>query len=238
MAYEARHLRRQKIRYNNANDDVPLKIQLINNGAKLTPSAATIAVYNPSGTELVSATSTGVTISGTLVTYSLDTTTTASYPLGEGYRAHWVLTSSSITYETDQIFDIVNMVPFGRLGRDQLVALDDRVRAMEHDADEDFSELIEAVRDIVQFRIESKAKDDGRILEDMILDENSLAVPTRMLALSQIFREKGMPEDAEFYRQQYEDLMISLLASARYDADQGLEEDGEMGTAIQVRLVT
>jgi hypothetical protein len=239
MAYEARHLRRQKIRYNNDNDDNPLLYQLIQDGVKITPSSATIQIFNSSGTSILSATATSLSISGTLMTYAPDTTTVATWPIDTGYRAHWIVTDSgSVTYESDQIFDVVNFVPFGWIGRDQLIALDDRVKGMEHDGDEDFSEVIEAVRDIIQLSIETKAVDDEQLLEDMILDHSRVAVVARFKVLAQLFREKGDAESAEYYDGEYSSTLEQMLAGIKYDTDQGLEEDEEQGRLTQVRLTT
>lgn len=236
MAYESRHLRRAKVRYDDANDDNPLTFQLIKNGAKLTPVSATVAVYTPGGTAALTATS--ATVSGTLLTYALDTTTEATFPLGNGYRAHWVITVGSTTYPEDQIFDVVRLVPFGRIGRDQLIAADDRVKAMEHNGDEDFSEIIEAARDEVQLDVETKVLGDEQLMENMILDQSRLAIPARFLVLAYIFHEKGMPADGERYEAKYKEKIREVLSGIRYDKDEDGEEDTKQGGVQIMRLVT
>lgn len=237
MAYEARHLRRPKVRYNDTNDDNKLTMQLVSGGAKLTPTSATIAIYSPSGTAIVAATATGITISGTLLTYAVVTTTTASYPVAKGYRAEWIITSSTLTYEEQQIFDVANLVPFGRISFDQLLALDDRIKGMEHGGDEDFSELIEACRDEIQYDIESKVIDGGKMLEDMILDQTRLAVPARNYILAQIFFTKGDEASRDYYMSKYNAQVRMLLAGA-FDKNQDLNEEQSLGRVQTIRLRT
>jgi len=238
MAYESRHLRRPKIRYDNANDDNPLVFQGVVSGAKITPSAYTIQIFDTGGSEVLAATATGITVVGTTVlNYSVVTTTEADYPVGTGYRAHWILTSGTPTYEFDQIFDIVKFVPFGWIGRDQLVALDARVKAMEHDGDEDFSEIIEAVRGEVQLDVEMKALEEKQMLEDMIPDQTRLAIPSRYLILSRLFRENGQTDDAEYYEKLYKDKLTMVLAGAKLDKNQDMIEDSQQGGVHPIRLV-
>lgn|SRR3990167_1779042 len=239
MAYEHRTLRRPKVRYDNSNDDNPLVFQGVVNGAKITPSAYTIQILNPSGTQIVAATATGITVVGTTVlNYSVVTTTEANYPLDTGYRAHWILTSGTPTYEFDQIFDVVRLVPFGFIGIDQLVAMDDRIKGMEHNGDEDFSELIEAVRDDIQLDIETKVIEGGNMTEDMILDQTRLAIPSRNKILAQIFREKGNDDAAKHYEEKYDKQLRTVLASAKFDKDQDLQEEEGIGRTQVVRLRT
>lgn len=235
MAYESRHLRRFKCRYNNDNDDNPLTYQLVKDGAKVTPTSATIAIYKPGVTTAVLA-ATAMTKSGTLLTYNIDTTTTADFPVGTGYRAHIVVTATD-TYEDQIIFDVAKLVPFGRISRDQLVALDDRVKGMEHAGDEDFSEIIEAVRDEVQLQVETKVINDNQLLEDMILDQSRLAVPSRFLTLAYVLREKGFTEDADYWEGKYDSVIRMVLGGIKYDTNQDLEEDGKQGHIQTTRLV-
>ena len=236
MAYESRHLRRQKVRYDDTNDDNPLTYQLVIAGAKVTPTSATIQVFDTGGTSRLAATA--MTLSTTLLTYLLDTTTEASFPIGSGYRAKIITTANAKTYEDHILFDIAKLVPFGRIGRDQLVALDDRVKAMEHDGDEDFSEIIEAVRDEVQLHIETKVIGEKQLLEDMVLDQSRIAIPSRYLILSRIFREKGQPDDAKYYEDKYNELIDAVMAGVKFDRNQDLQEDSVQGGVQTMRLIT
>ena len=48
MTFELKRLGRQKVRYDSANDDNLLRYQLVVDGAKVTPTSATISIYKPS----------------------------------------------------------------------------------------------------------------------------------------------------------------------------------------------
>lgn len=235
MAYESRHLRRQKIRYENANDDAPLKFQLVKDGAKITPTSATVTIYDPSGDEVLAATA--LTVSGTLMTKAVSTTTVADYPVDTGYRAHVIVThSGGTTEEEDFLFDVVKFLLDIPLGFDQLVARDDRVRALEWNGDEDLSEIIEACRDELQLLIETKAINDGQLLENMILDSSRVAIPFRQYVLAAIFEAKGQDEAAARYRDRYDMFWRAMLDGIKYDVGQDLVEDASSATPQVVRF--
>lgn len=236
MAFEFKSVRRQKVRYNNDNDDLPLTYQLVVSGAKVTPTSATIAVYKPGSTTAVLA-ATAMTKSGTLLTYNLDTTTVANFPVDSGFRARIVTTVSSTTYEDDLIFDVCKYILRLPIGRDQLFALDARIKGMNHGGDEDFSDVIESVRDEVQNRIEAKVVKDKKLLENMILDNSRIAIPTLRLVLGQIMRQNGRTEDAEYYEEKGAMMLKEAMATIKYDDDQDLEESGEVGGLQGVRLL-
>lgn len=228
MAYESRTLRRQKVRYNSDNADHPIVYQRVLEGAKATPSAVTITVFAPGNATAVLA-ETAMTVSGTVATYSLDTTTTTDFPVATGYRGRIKATIGGTDYLDDIQFDVAPYLLYLAIGRDQLVALDDRIDGMEWAGDEDFSEIIEAVRDELQARIESKVIQDKRLLETMILDQSRVAIPARFLVLSRIWRAKGEDERAEQFREDFNELWRVALDSIQYDADEDGEEDSRMG---------
>lgn len=236
MAYEARPLRRQKILYNNANDASVLKYQLLVDGAKATPDAApTITIYAPgNSTALVGPVA--MTLSGTVSTYSADTTTVASWPVQTGYRAHVISTVGGLTYEDELIFDVCKFLLLLDVGRDQLVGLDERVATMAHAGDEDFSEIIEAVRDELQTMIESRVIGDKKLIENMILDKSRIAMPARLYMLAQIFEEKADPDQADRYRERADTLWRAVMDSIQYDSNQDLEEDAKIGGPQGVRI--
>lgn len=236
MAYESKDIRRQKVRYNDDNDDNVITYQRVTDGAKVTPSSATITVYKP-GESTAVLTATAMTISGTLSTYAIDTTTVADFPVDTGYRARIAATVSGTVYLDDIYFDVVKYLLLLPIGRDQLVALDDRVDGMEHAGDDDFSEVIEAVRDELQIRIENKVLGDGKLLENMILDNSRVAIPARYRILAQIFETKRDFEQADRYNAMFEEVWRETLNSIQYDKDQDLEEDAKIGGLQGVRLV-
>lgn len=236
MAYETRQLRRQKVLYNSANATNLLKYQLVVDGAKVTPTSATIAVYKPSSTTAVLA-ATAMTVDGTLLTYALDTTTVADFPVDVGYRGDIVVTHSAETYARTIIFDVVKYLLDLNIGVDQLIAFDDRLRDVQWDGDEDFSEVILACRDVLQSKIEAKVIGDSKLVENMILDSTKVAVPARFYMLSHIWRVKGHEERADYYMTEFTALWDAVLSSIRYDEGQDGVEDSEIGGLQEVRLV-
>lgn len=237
MAYERHRLGRQTIRYDDENDDLPLKYQFAVNDAKQTPSAATIAI-SLNGTEKLAATSTGVTISGSLVSYTLDTTTESTWLLGNGYRADLVLTYSSVTYERHFFFDIVKYVFVPHLTFDQLRAYDDNVVGRDHDGDEDFSELIGACRDVLQARIEAKMIEASRLKQHMIVDPSQVAVAFRSFVLSRIFRNADDHTKANEYRDEYREILDAALSTTPFDTSQSGSEGAQTGGIQETRLET
>lgn len=236
MAYEERRLARQKVRYDNDNDDIPLVYQLVDAGAKVTPTSATIAVVDPSGDTVLAATA--MTVSGTLMTYSLDTSTEADFPIDQGYRADMVITADSKTYQRHIIFDVARYVFVPNVAYDQLVALDDELRGMQHDGDADFSPIIEASRDELQLLIESRLLTLGkRMLEEHILDASRMAIPFRRMVLANIFREKGDIEKAEHHESMYARMYDAVMSSLELDEDQDGNEDGEIEEPVDTVYV-
>lgn len=237
MAFEHRPLRRQKVRYDSDNADNALRFQLLLNGEKQTPdSAPTVTIYAP-GNSTALVTDASMTLSGTVATYSCDTTTTSSWPVEQGYRARITTTVSTVDYLSDIYFDVVKHLLWLDIGVDQLEALDERLVAMQHRGDDDFSDLIEAVRDELQARIESKVIDDKKLLENMILDVSRVSIPARHLILSRIFEEKSDYEAADRYRAQFDELWRATMSSIRYDTDQDQEENARLGGVQAFRLV-
>ncbi len=237
MAYEQRTLRRQKALYDNANAANPLRYQLVVNGAKVTPTSATVTIYAPGGTTaLVSAAA--MTLSGSILTYSVDTTTEASWPIGEGYRAELAVLYNAQTLKRLLVFDVVRWLLDVAVGVDQLLALDDGLQGLEHAGDEDFSELIEACRDELQMRIEARVIRDEKLVENMILDSSRVAPAFRRYVLAEIFDNKGQPEKATRHRKVFDELWPALLASIKYDQSQSGDEDAAVGGVTHIRLVT
>lgn len=103
-------LPRAEVRYNTAANN-PIKFGPFTlDGVAITASAtATIAISNPAGTAIVTATS--MTAALPYFTYSVNTSSTTSYPLDEGYIADIIVTHSTNTYNYRVFFDVVRQ-PF------------------------------------------------------------------------------------------------------------------------------
>jgi len=236
MTFELKRLGRQKVRWDSANDDNLLRYQLVVDGAKVTPTSATIAVYKPSSTTAVLS-ATAMTVSGSLLTYALSTTTTASFPVDEGYRGDIVVTYSSATYNRTILFDVVKYLLDLNIGFDQLVAFDDGIRGAAHDSQESLYPLIEACRDVIQLRIESKVIEDGQLVENMILDSSKVAVPAIHYILSRHWFNKGDKDRADKYEREYENMLRAVLSTIKYDKGQDGVEDAQPGGLQPIRLV-
>lgn len=237
MALESKQMRRRKVRFNSTNPDNPIVYQLVDNGEELTPTSATITIFKPTSTTAVLA-ATAMTVSGTLLTFNVDTTTQANFPADRGFRADLAITSGGVIYTRHFIFDVATYLLHLDVDKDQLVAMDDEIRDMAWDGDEDFSEIINACRNVIQTRIEAKVLGDNKLLETMILSAESTAVAFRFYVLSMIFRVKGDVEKATFYREEYNAIFDAVLSSLQYDKDEDGQEDNEIGGIQEVRLVT
>jgi hypothetical protein len=237
VAYPNRNLGRQKVLYNSTNAANPLAYQFVLEGAKITPTSATITIYRPgSSTALVSAAA--MTVSGSTLGYAVVTTTTASYPVETGYRADIAITYGGVVYARHVVFDVVRYLLDLGIDFDQLVAIDDGIRGIAWDGDEALADLITSYRDVLQARIESKVLEDDELIENMILDSSRVAVAARFGILAQVWRVKGNPERADYYEAEYRSLWSTVLGSIRYDKQQDGMEDAEAGGIQEVRLVT
>ena len=236
MAYESNGLSRHTARYESNNDDNAIVFQLIRGGVKITPASATITVYAPGNTTAVLG-ATAMTVSGSLMTYAIVTTDTDDYPVGNGYRAHIIVTVGSVTHEDDIYFDVAKNVPSGAIGVDQLVALDERISGMENSADADFSEVIQAAWSECQFDIETRQSDGKQLKDSMVVDRVRLSVVVRHLVLSMILRPKGLTEDAKYHEDKYQTKLGQLLTSLPHDVNQDQEEDSDITMAMTCRLV-
>lgn len=236
MAYEERNVARQKVRRDSENDDLPLQYQLLVNGAKVTPTSATITVYR-SGEDTAVLDATAMTVSGTLLTYALDTTETEDFPNG-AYRADIVVTYSSVEYAKHIIFDVVPYVFDVNIGLDQLVALDDSIRGMQHDFDTTFAPLINSCNDILQMRIEAKLVRDQRLKQDMIIDHSALAICQRFYILHRIFFNKDNFAKSEGYKEDFESSLDAVLSTIKYDTALEGEEPAEEGGVDETRFET
>ena len=237
MTYELKPLARQKVLYDNANATNPLRYQLVLNGQKVTPTSAKITIYRRgSSTALVSAAD--MTVSGSLMTYSVVTTTEASWPIETGYRAEITVTYGGAAYLRHVIFDVVRFILDLAIGVDQLVDIDDRVAGMVHNNDDDMPGLIVAARADLQARLESKVLKDDKLIENAIIDPSHLAVAACYMILGQLWFDKGEESRAKWYMDRYESLVNAVLSVIRYDEAQDGDEDSEVGGIQQVRLVT
>jgi len=243
MAYELRELRRQKVRYDSDNADMPLTFTLVRDGVKTdmaSGDAATVTIYRPGVTAAV-VTDGGMTetIGSSLITYAPDTTTTTDWPVEEGYRAEvTVAISGGTTFISHFIFDIVKFPLNLMLARDQLADRSSLIKGMNWAGDEDFSGPISACRDELQLRLEGLAHLHGRILEDMAIDHHKLAVVQRVYVLAEIYRDKRDTEMADHFERKFEELWEAYEAQAKFDTSQSGTEEASPTRLVKTRLYT
>jgi hypothetical protein len=236
MAHEIKHIRRQKIRYDSDNDGNPLTAQLVIDGVKKTAASATITIFGRgNSTALLAATP--MTLSGSLLLYPLDTSTTATWPVATGYRAELAITYDGTIYVRHFIFDICKYILHLGITYDTLVDLDDSLLGMQWRGTTDFSGVVVAMRDVLQSKIEAKVIADERLIENMILDESGVAVAAQYGILAQAFRSKiGNEEKVEFYQSMHESMLSMVLSSIRYDKGQDGDEDDALNGLSEVTL--
>jgi hypothetical protein len=236
MAFELRNMGRQRVRYDDANDDNPLVYQLVLDGAKVTPSSGTIAIYK-NGESSASLAATAMTVSGTKLTYALDTTTETTWTKG-AYRADVVVTYSAVTYPRHFLFDIVPYLFDQNIGIDQLIALDDGVRGMVHDGDPDFNVLIVACQDVLKAKLEAKVAKDKKLVQDMVIDHSALSIAYRFYILGRIWKNKGNDEKAADYFTEFSEIFDAVLSTLKYDTGLTGTEPTEPGGLEETRFVT
>lgn len=237
MSLEIRPFGRQKIRYNSANDDIAITYQLIVDGAKVTPTSATIAITRAS-TEVLAATA--MTLTGSLLTYAVDTTTVADFPAGGSYRADIVVTYNSITYDRHLIFDVVNY-PFQlTIGADQLIMIDGTVRGMATDGDETLAPLIAAASDAISIDLEHMVIEADPLRTFMVLDNSKLNIAAAYWILYQLFFSTA-PEDSQIkweeYKSRYGASLRAAVSSMEYDKSGDGQEDGNRPGIQAIRLL-
>lgn len=240
MAFETLALRRFRARYNSTNEDNPLRLKFIVDGAKEAPASAAITIYAP-GSSVALVTAAAMTVVGTTaLEYAVDTTTVASWPVATGYRADIEITDgSAVVHSRVVMFDVTRFLLKIPLDTDQLSQLDEMAGVMTHGSGDDLSPIIEACRDDLQLLIEAKANEDGEIVEDMILSSESLASVFRYKVLAAAFNEKRDYEHADRYLKEFDRLLVAMLSNARYDRDGDGDEDNASDKPLHItRFVT
>lgn len=236
MAWEQRQVRRQKVRYNDDNDDNPIYSQLLINGVKQTPASATIEIFKP-GVATAVLDPAAMTVSGTIIQYSVDTTTVADFPIETGYRCEMVITSGGTEYKRVMLVDVVRFVLDLRIGFDELVSLDDGLRGMGHDGQDDFRNVIVASRDLLQAKLETKAIKDKKLVESMILDHDTVANIARLYILGRIWFPKDR-DRADQYFGEFGELWEAMLGGIQYDDGQTGTENDELGELEDLRFIS
>jgi len=237
VGWDGRRLARQKVRRDSLNADLPLVYSLVIDGTIQAPTSGTITIYEPgNSTALVDGES--MTVDGNLLTYSVDTTTEDDWPIKQGYRADISAEVSGTDFTRHLIFDVAPYVFLPNIAFEHLVAMDDGIRGMAFDGEEDFSPVIEACRDELQLMIENRIRDHGRrLLEENVLDVSRMAIPFRRYVLAEIWAAKGDDEKTERHNGVFERLYEGAMATLSADTQQGGEEASEPEGVTEVLFV-
>ncbi len=239
MTWERKRLARQKVRYNDANDDAPLVYQHVVNGEKVAITSATIAIYAPGGTTaLVSGSLTVPDSPNTLNTYAVNTTTVASWPASKGYRADLVVTYNSKTYPRHFLFDVAKYVFVHQVTQDTLVGMNQRVRGMVWDDDEDLSNFITHCADEFQAKIEAKILDAEKMRMEWIADSSSADVAFALFCLSNFFHAFDDHEEGKRYGDRADTILSTVLSTYGFDKGEAGAESTKEGGIQELRLVT
>ena len=174
-----------------------------------------------------------MTVSGTLLTYSVDTTTETSWPIEAGYRAEISSVVSTVAKKDVLIFDVVRFLLNLGITVDQLRDRDDELRGMEWNGDEDMPGIINAVRDELQLAIESKAAENDTLIENMAIDSSKVATVGRLKCLAEIWHGKGNTAKGDRFEKLYEQSLSAMLGAIKWDTAQDGNEDSG-GHVIQV----
>lgn len=108
-----------------ATQDVTLPVREGSAGSLVAPSAGTITVIRPDGTELVSAAA--VTITSSVATYTLPTLVGAD--LGDGWTIIWALTVSGVVYTWRHEAIVCDYVPSAMISTQDLFAREPELRS-------------------------------------------------------------------------------------------------------------
>jgi hypothetical protein len=161
---------------------------------------------------------------------------TGDFAVDNGFRAEFVITYGSETYNRHIMFDVVRFFTDLNIGFDQLVALDGNMRGRHNDGDTTFAYLIDAVADIIRLDIESFLIDGDAMVDSMIIDTTRISVPARYRIISQIYENDKEFEEADRYRGYYTSTLKKVLGSTRFDKDQDGFEDDDVGGITQIVL--
>lgn len=242
MTYERKRLGRQKVMYDDANDDRPLVYQLVVDNAKVDPTSATISIYRPGSTSaLVDAddmdTSSDRGDSETsILTYAVDTTTEGSWPAEKGYRADIVVTYGGVTYPRHLIFDVAKYIFEHSVTRDTMVGVDERISGMTFDGDEDLAKSIAFSADRYQAKLEAMILDAERLRLEWLIDSSIVDTAFNIYCVANVFRSKGMHDDADHYRTEHTEILEAAMSTYGYDDGESGSEGSEIGGITEITL--
>lgn len=232
---------RYEVRYDTASNNILRWGPFTVSGVDIDSSAtATIAISNPAGTAIVTATA--MTADLPYFTYNVDTDDVSDYPLDEGYIADIVVTYSGSTYNYRILFDVVRQ-PFPiMVGDDDIIAQFPSAGSRLPSGQSNYSSQILLAAEEVKTELLSQG-----LRPALVFDPAQFRLPIVFLTLHHLHKniwkkEAGdrWEEDAEYWYHRYERAIDRALSTVmvRYDDDEdGLLDDSEKATTTPHRLL-
>lgn len=219
---------RYDVRYNTATNNIIKWGPFTVDGVDIDASAtATIAISNPAGTEIVSATA--MTAALPYFTYAVDTSDTDDYPLDERYIADILVTHSAKVYPYRVFFDVVRSPFVLMVGDDDIIAQFPSAGSRYPSGQTDYSKQLLLAFEEIKTEILAQG-----FRPALMVDPAQFRLPVIFLTLHILHRNiwkkesaDRWSEDADYWFMRYEKSMATALATVmvRYDSD----EDGKVG---------
>lgn len=231
---------RAEVRYNTASNNIITFGPFTVAGVAISSSAtATITITDPSGTAL--ATDQAMTADLPYFTYDIDTSTTASWPVDEGYKAVITVTYSSDDYLFVVPFDVV-MQPFPCMVSDTDLATYFPDSANRKGGLSNYSAQIIAAFEEVKAAILSKGYRPALLFDPQSFRPAIIYRTLAMLAKGVWKKEEGdrWEEDYTDWMEQYRYWLDMALdgVSTRYDTDEdGKLSDSEIESYQPIRML-
>lgn len=230
---------RADIRYNTSANNILKVGPFTVAGVEVTPSTVTGLLYKPDGTAI--GTTQTFTVSGSYATLNIDTTTTTTWALDEGYVCKVSMTSSATVYPYHVLFDVVRQPLPCLVGDTDLTAYYPDI-ANRKGSLSNYSAQILAAFEEVKGEIICKGFRPALMFDPASFRKPTVFRTLAILCVGAWKKEIGdrWQEDFEIWQTQYKDSIRTALetVSVRYDDDEdGLLDDGEREVTSPVRLL-
>ena len=236
------HQRRQQVLYSQSGEQNRIVVRVVKpgTGEETTPdSAPTIAVYDQSGTAVLTATSmTLVTGSDASYYHHLDTTTTATWVKGRGYRAQIAMTIDSSVFYRQIWLDVVARILIFDLCDDDLARRHHELaRVFPKGKTSHADAILEAEQEILADLFE-ESDQYGPIEPDRLVGSGQLYRWHLYKALELTFRDLNDTGKADMYEAMAGAKRKTCLAAAAIGADDDADPDADTQDNIGFARVT
>lgn len=188
--------------------DTTLRAQLSRDGAALTVVSATVSVFRPDGTAIV--TDAAATVATDTASYSVAASLYADDDPGDGWFVRWSIVAGSVTTKAQNIASLVLYPATLTATTAAMLKREDTVRNLRTDTD--LATLLSDCLSEAWITICNALRQKGR-RPYLVLSGHDLYEPTLLLALARAFRRcatdgEGSPEwvKADYYEGQYKEV--------------------------------